>query len=521
MKLVYQTNQHANFPLSGSSLALVSSFDAIKEAASCSDGSPLMIEDDSSTDDETSCSVEVIRGNEAFRFARCESQKSIGSYKVLRMDGFELASDHGLLASHVRSDSITSWASDDELNTVEVAARRGSTTKELTMSDFGPSIMPRTSSLLSLLTRSLANGSSVNLYWSPERKTTPLKVSLNAVWWFWSPLLSSLTLSPSPASCVSNQRTRELRLAGCQSYLEGSSIACTSVDDGKRIVQEVLCNEIYIKASKIVEEAKFVVDIGANVGAFAAWVAAKHDAASKGTKSSSSSDDLTVLCLEPVPSTASACEVNVSRAMRKHPKADIKVAKMGLAPKKGCTSSEKIAFKPTLTYFEETPSSSATHHEYKYESSIKPLLQSEEAFLDYYRDSKPTMCKMIENLPLQGWRQAACELAVAFLWRWRPVSVKLGSLLQAFHMTKTDLPDTIDLLKVDIDVAMDFIEDWWWPKVKHVLIEEVASSTELHRDEVLNFLKQKGFLLLHEAKGTTDTAGVIANRFMILRNETN
>ena len=516
MKLVYQTSQQTNFSLTGSSLSLASS-DSIKEvkgeeeeSGEGSEPSLLLIEDDSSAEEESSPAGIVAKsGGAEFRISRCDSQESISSsYKVLTMDH---VNDPISLTSN-RRDSFHS--EDDPVEVSVLGGTKAKATELQMVQTLTPSLLQRLYGLS--VFRNLTMGS-IHLYWAPERRTTPLSLSLNTIWWMWSPLITSNSALPSYGQ--TSQRSLELRLPNdCKGYLDSSSIACTSEDDGKRIVQQIFQEEMYTKARSIVQDAKFVVDIGANIGAFAAWVAAQHDDQDESREPTIKKEPLTILCLEPVPTTFEACERNAARAMRKHRNTKIQVAKMGLAPAKKRSRPASSSPSPTkLTYFEETPSSSTTHPHYKYESSIKPLLQSDKAFLDYYKGSRPSLCSMIERLPLQGLRQAVCELAVAFLWRWRPVSVNLGSLLQAFHMTKTDLPDTIDLLKVDIGVAMDFIEDWWWPKVQHVLIEEVASATPSHRTKVLDFLSSKGFELLSEDETVVDKSA--ANRYMILQKK--
>ena len=538
MKLVYQTNQQANYSLSGSSLSLLS-LDSIKEEQPCHTGPVELIEDDSSSDGDSSSS-----GNqpEDFQISRSESQETLtSSPKVLTFDGYELDPVSTSPSIQDTSTSSLGTESEDTHGTVEVATRgglKGVATTELHMMDLGLIVLGganHLSRLSNLRTRS------TNLFWAPGRQATPWAMYWNTIWWLWSPLVSPVSsLEDDATSRGSRERHMlELSVPDCAPYFERSVLSCTCAEDGKRIVKEILRDEIYSSVRSIVEQSRFVVDIGANVGAFAAWVAAKKSAASRKVENSKNTQALTVLCLEPVPSTAAACERNASRAMRKHSNTSIKVAKIGLAPTKKDfpTESSSVSMKqenmllPKLTYFEGTPSSSTTHPQIKYESSIKPLLQSDRSFLDYYGMSRPNLCAMIESLPFAGLRQAFCEVAVAFLWRWKPLTVKLGSLLEAFNMTRTELPETIDLLKVDIGVAMDFIEDWWWPKVQNVLIEEVASSTQAQREEVLAFLKSKGYHRVQETHGagdsdmsslssSTSTGSLRNNRYMVLSRGT-
>ena len=66
------------------------------------------------------------------------------------------------------------------------------------------------------------------------------------------------------------------------------------------LINEIFEKEDYSSVEEAVKKAKFIVDVGANIGTFSAWCAAK--------KAQASDEKLTILCVEPMPSTADACQ---------------------------------------------------------------------------------------------------------------------------------------------------------------------------------------------------------------------
>ena len=106
------------------------------------------------------------------------------------------------------------------------------------------------------------------LYWAPERRGSLWARAWDLVW--ASPLTDAL-LALFGAS--RRGRLAELADAACAPYLAGGSLACTSVEDGAWMVREIFGEETYARVADDLEGAAFILDVGANVGAFAAWCA--------------------------------------------------------------------------------------------------------------------------------------------------------------------------------------------------------------------------------------------------------
>jgi len=327
------------------------------------------------------------------------------------------------------------------------------------------------------------------LYWAPERRGSLWARAWDLVW--ASPLTDAL-LALFGAS--RRGRLAELADAACAPYLAGGSLACTSVEDGAWMVREIFGEETYARVADDLEGAAFILDVGANVGAFAAWCvgtrARARAARGDGAGGERAADPLTVVCVEPVRSTADACELNAARVKALHADCDIRVARLGLA----APAQRGAALE--LTHFEDVPSCSTTRPQDKHAANIAPLLARAENFLKYYGAFRPRLCAAIRLVPSAlGARRAACELAVAYLWRWSRAPVALGSVRDAFAATRTAAPDRIDVLKVDVEglelAVLESIEDEWWPRVRRVIVE--VHDLGARCDKVLALLRAKGF----------------------------
>lgn len=297
-----------------------------------------------------------------------------------------------------------------------------------------------------------------------------------------------------------SRRSKPLTIShkSCAPYLDNSTLACTSLDDGKWMINEIFEKEDYSSVEEAVKKAKFIVDVGANIGTFSAWCAAK--------KAQASDEKLTILCVEPMPSTADACQLNIDQAMKKHPNTTIRVAHMGLA-------SEEHRGNVTMTHFEDVPSCSTARPQDKHKSNIAPLLASESGFLEYYGPYRPIMCKLISLLPLKSLRDTARQLAVAYLWRWSEVQVNLSSLQDAMDSTKLEVPEKIDLLKVDIEGLELAVLDVWWKKIQQAILE--VHDIDSRCDKVIKLLKSKGLKAKKQADDYyNDEIGM--NHYMIV-----
>jgi len=231
-----------------------------------------------------------------------------------------------------------------------------------------------------------------------------------------------------------------------------AQLTVVSEDDGKWMIREVFEEECYAAfVDALPERGATVVDVGANIGAFALFCAQRRPSA-------------TVLCLEPVPSTAAALAANVAaisgNAGRVH------------VVQKGLTAPGQQGLMK-FTCFEDVPSCSTVRPQDKYAANIAPLYDASN-FLNYYAKEKPLLCAFVRCLPA-ALQQPVLRAALAHAWRFSHRECELTTLGKCFESSGLPAPSTIDLLKVDVEGlelhVLEAIEPEWWPKVQSVAVE--------------------------------------------------
>jgi len=256
-------------------------------------------------------------------------------------------------------------------------------------------------------------------------------------------------------------------------YSKTSSRATCSNEDAKWIVKEVFEDFCYKDVvGRLPESGAFVIDVGANIGSFAVYIA-KHR------------PGVSVLCLEPVPLTAEALRMNVAQIPVGRAE-NIRPVQMGLA---GPGQEGSITF----TCFEDVPACSTVRVQDKHEANIQPLY-TPSTFVDYYKDFNPALSRFIASLP-EAMQPAAVRVAIAFKWRFSERPCSLGTLDQAFAAAGLEIPVTVDLLKVDVEglelMVLENLEEKWWPKINAVIVEVHDLDGRLNR--VLSLLGSHGF----------------------------
>jgi len=287
--------------------------------------------------------------------------------------------------------------------------------------------------------------SDVRLWWGlDQEKRGALGAVLDTL---WSTPVADIVMG------VRHGKLITMRHPVLKKYLkQPAQLTVVSEDDGKWMIREVFEDECYAAfVDALPERGATVVDVGANIGAFALFCAQRRPSA-------------TVLCLEPVPSTAAALAANVAATSGNAGRVHV--------VQKGLTAPGQQGLMK-FTCFEDVPSCSTARPQDKYAANIAPLYDASN-FLNYYAKEKPRLCAFVRCLPA-ALQQPVLRAALAHAWRFSHRECELTTLSKCFESSGLPAPSTIDLLKVDVEGlelhVLEAIEPEWWPKVQSVAVE--------------------------------------------------
>jgi len=231
----------------------------------------------------------------------------------------------------------------------------------------------------------------------------------------------------------------------------------------------------HLKSQK--KESFHIVDAGANIGSFSIFMGSKIE-------------NCTIYAMEVVDKTRQVLINNLEKCAIIKPSSNVYIVPMGLI---GGKNPETAPSTLSFYHFVCQPSNSTSMDtvKLKHDSMMKALMDpTKKLFSHRFGSSWPVLTTFNSLLPFSFMRGMVQRTYVAYLYRYKKVEVKLGSIEDVISNTPSSMPPAIDLVKIDTEgmelANLMAISKDTWSRIQTLAVE----IHDTRKDELLNAEKK-------------------------------